>query len=68
MAPFEITAEIEIWKAKGRDLVEPEGESCYRQRSWVTRLVEYQQKILLNDADQFSRARLLASAQSESGS
>ena len=68
LAPFEISAEVEAWKASGQDLVEPEGESGFRQRAWDSPHIEYVQKTLLDNADQFSRARLLASAESESGS
>ena len=67
LAPFEVSAEVEMWKARGQDLIEPDGESGFRQRAWDTPQIEYVQKTLLARADQFSRARLLASAQPESG-
>ena len=67
MAPFEVSTEVEAWKNKGQGLVEPEGETSFRQRAWDTPHIEYIQKNLLENADQFSRARLLASSQPESG-
>ena len=68
LAPFEVSAEVETWKARGQDLIEPIGESGFRQRAWDTPQIEYVQKTLLERADQFAQARLLASAQPESGS
>ena len=67
LAPFEVSTEVEIWKSKGQGLVEPSCESSFRQRAWDTPHIEYTQKNLLENADQFSRARLLASLQPESG-
>ena len=68
LAPFEVSTEVELWKTKGQGLVEPEGESGFRQRAWDTPYIEFVKKNLLEIADQFSRARLLASSQPESGS
>ena len=67
LAPFEIPAVIELWKARGPGLVEPEGEYGFRQRAWDRPLIALIQKSLLESADQFARARLLASSQPESG-
>ena len=66
-APFDVSTEIEIWKTTGQGLIEPDGESSFRQRAWDSPCIEHIQKTLLNNSDQFSRARLLASAQPESG-
>ena len=68
LAPFEVSSEVELWKAEGQGLVEPDDGACFKQRAWDTPRIEAQQKSLLSNADQFSRARLMASAQSESGS
>ena len=67
LAPFEASTEIEIWKTTGQVLIEHDGESSFRQRAWDSPCIEHIQKTLLNNSDQFSRARLLASAQPESG-
>ena len=67
LAPFDVSAEVELWKAGGQGLVEPNGESGFRQRAWDSPRIEFIQKTLIDQADQFSRARLLASAQPESG-
>ena len=55
LAPFEISAEVEEWKTRGQDLVEPSGESEFRQRAWDNPLIEHVRKNLLDSADQFSR-------------
>ena len=68
LAPFEVSTEVELWKSKGQELVEPSCEASFRQRAWDTPYIEFVQKNLLVNADQFSRARLLASSQPESGS
>ena len=68
LAPFEVSTEVETWKSNGQGLVEPDGESSFRQRAWDTPHIEFVQRNLLENADQFSRARLLASSQPESGS
>ena len=68
LAPFEVSTEVEIWKSKGQGLVEPSCESSSRQRAWDTPYIEFVQKNLLKNAEQFSSARLLASSQPESGS
>ena len=68
LAPFEVSIEVEIWKSKGQGLVEPSCESGFRQRAWDTPYIEFIQKNLLENADQFSSARLLASSQPKSGS
>ena len=68
LAPFEVSAEVDTWKARGQDLTEPTNESGFRQRAWDSPQIEFLQKTLLDKADQFARARLLASAQPESGS
>ena len=68
LAPFEVSAEVETWKARGQDLTEPTNELGFRQRAWDSPQIEFLQKTLLDKADQFARARLLASAQPESGS
>ena len=68
LAPFEVSTEVEVWKTKGQGLVEPDGESSFSQRAWDTPHIELVQKNLLETADQFSRARLLAASQPESGS
>ena len=47
--------------------IKPDGESGFRQKAWDSPQVDYLQKTLLLNTDQFSRARLLASAQPESG-
>ena len=39
----------------------------FRQRAWDSPRVDYLQKTLLENSDQYSRARLLAAAQPESG-
>ena len=67
LAPFNVSAEVERWKATGNGLVEPDGESLFRQRAWDNPHIEFIQENLLRNADQFSRARLLASSQPESG-
>ena len=67
LAPFELSTEVEIWKAYVQGLTEPDNESGFRQRAWDNPRIDYLQKTLLDNADQFSRARLLASAQPESG-
>ena len=67
LASFEMSAEIETWKASGPGLIEPNGEACFRQKAWDTPHIDFIQGTLLENADQFSRARLLASAQPESG-
>ena len=64
---FEVSAEIDMWKISGEGLVEPDGESAFRQRAWDSPRIEHSLKTLLDRADQFSRARLLASSQPESG-
>ena len=67
LAPFELSTEVETWKARGQGLVEPDGESGFRQRAWDSPHIDYLHKTLLDKADQFERARLLASSQPESG-
>ena len=67
LAPFEVSPEIEMWIASSQGLIEPDGESSFRQRAWDTPRIDHIRKRLLENADQFSRARLMASAQSESG-
>ena len=67
LAPFEVSPEVERWKQGSQGLIEPVGDFRSRQRAWDAPRVELIQKTLLGDADQFSRARLLASAQPESG-
>ena len=44
LAPFEVSAEVEMWKARGQDLIEPDGESGFRQRAWDTPQIEYVKK------------------------
>ena len=68
LAPFEVSTEVETWKSNGQGLVEPDGESSFRQRAWDTPHIEFVQRNLLENADQFSKAWLLASSQPESGS
>ena len=69
VAPFGVAYEVEKWKAGGRELIEPVGDSRLRQKGWDLPRVNHEQKTLLENAeDQFARARLLASAQAESGS
>ena len=68
LAPFEVSSEIALWKEGGQELFEPIGESKTSQKAWDAPRAEIVQKSLLGRADQFSRARLLASAQAESGS
>ena len=68
LAPFNVTAEVEIWKASGEGFVVPDGEPAYRQKAWDSPRIENTKNTLLGKADQFSRARLLASVQPESGS
>ena len=66
LAPFEVTNEIEKWKAEG--FTEPEGEFRKRQKAWDLPRIDFLQKFLLGEAKhQYARARLLASAQPESG-
>ena len=67
LAPFNVSAEVEKWKATGNGLVEPNGESVFRQKAWDNPLIESIQEHLLSNADQYSRARLLASFRPESG-
>ena len=67
LAPFNVSAEVELWKTYGEGLIEPDGEAGFRQRAWDSPRVDYIQKTLLANSDQYSKARLLASAQSESG-
>ena len=59
LAPFDASAEFEVWKRSGRGLIEPNGEAGFRQRAWDSPLIESIQKTLIGQADQFSRARLL---------
>ena len=47
--------------------MEPQEEPRSKQRAWDVPRIEASQKELIKNADQFSRARLLASAQPESG-
>ena len=54
LAPFDISAEIDLWKASGQGLVEPEGEKGFRQRDWDNPRIELIQENLLNNANQFS--------------
>ena len=44
LAPFEVSTEVELWKTKGQGLVEPEGESGFRQRAWDTPYIEFVKK------------------------
>ena len=68
LASFEVPAEVEKWKSKGPELIAPVGEFSFKQRHWDLPLIEQEQKSLFNKAEnQFARARLLASAQPESG-
>ena len=67
LAPFEVFPEIQMWRESGEGLIEPDGEACFRQRAWDTPRIELIQKTLLERADQYSKARLDASAQPESG-
>ena len=67
LAPFEVSAEIAMWKESGQGLIEPDDESCFKQRAWDTPHIDFIRKRLLEDADQFTRARLMAAAQPESG-
>ena len=67
LAPFEVFPEIQMWKESGQGLIEPDGESCFSQRAWDTPRIDLTRKTLLEKADQFARARLMASAQPESG-
>ena len=68
LAPFEVSSEVERWNAEGQGLTEPEGEHRMRQKGWDLPRVGQLQKILLLEADDhYDTARLLASAQSESG-
>ena len=69
LAPFGVAREVEKWKEEGQELIEPEGDSRSRQKAWDVPLINLKKEDLLNNAeDQFARARLLASAQSETGS
>ena len=68
LASLEVSAEIELWKQGGQGLIVPFGDSRSSQKAWDAPQVDFIQKSLLENADQFSRARLLASAQPESGS
>ena len=68
LAPFEVSSEIALWKESGQGLIEPSSESKSSQKAWDVPRVELVQKSLLAKANQFSKARLLASAQAESGS
>ena len=68
LAPFVVSSEIELWKASGQGLTEPDSESCYRQKAWDVPRIELTKNHLLSNADQFGRARLLAATQPESGS
>ena len=42
LAPFTISNEIDLWKASGEGLIEPEGEVGFRQRAWDNPRVEFQ--------------------------
>ena len=68
LAPFEVSSEIALWKEGGQGLIEPIGDSMSSQKAWDAPRVELAQKSLLDEANQYSKARLLASAQAESGS
>ena len=68
LAQFEVSADIELWKASSQDLITPNGEQGFRQKAWDSPRIQHIQKTLLEESDQFSHARLLASAQPESGS
>ena len=68
LAPFEVSNEIAIWKASDQELTEPDAESCFKQRAWDVPRIELTKNHLLSNADQFSRARLMAANQPESGS
>ena len=68
LAPLNISAEIELWKTSNQGLIEPTGEQGFRQKAWDSPRIQHIQKTLLDNSDQFSHARLLASAQPESGS
>ena len=68
MVPFEVSPEVELWKQGGQGLIAPLGDSRSSQKAWDTPRADYILKTLLDKADQYSRARLLASAQPESGS
>ena len=61
---------VEMWKDKnsGGNFDEPENELRFKQKSWDLPLADKTFNTLLNDADQISRARLLASSRPESGS
>ena len=68
LAAFEVSAEIEKWRAEGPDLIAPVGDFRLKQRYWDLPLIEQEQRSLLDKAEnQFARARLLATAQPESG-
>ena len=68
LAPFEVSSEVELWELGSQGLAAPVGDSRSSQRAWDAPRAERIQESLLEDADQFSRARLLASAKPESGS
>ena len=67
LASFGVDLEIEKWK--NGVLTEPIGEFRMRQKSWDTPRIDLRKEALLRKADnQVTRARLLASAQPDSGS
>ena len=67
LVPPEISPEIETWRTSAEGLLEPQGELRSKQRAWDAPRMEILQKELIKNADQFSRARLQAAAQPESG-
>ena len=61
-------AAVEEWCARaGPDVSVPTGENSYRQREWDRPMAEFNRDTLLSNADQRSRARLLAAAAPRSG-
>ena len=68
LVPFEVSSEVGRWNAEGQELTEPEGDARMRQKGWDLPRAGQLQKTLLGKADdQYDTARLLASAQPESG-
>ena len=66
LVPPEISPEIETWRTSAEGLLEPQEELRSKQRAWDVPRIEVLQKELIKNTDQFSRARRLASAQSQS--
>ena len=54
------------WKIKAGDKTAPDGDAISLQRAWDSPIANHHRDLLLLEANQFSRARLLSAATSES--